>query len=392
MIRHVFIIGSKGIPAKYGGYETFVEYLTKRKISKNIQYHVSCKVTNKANGKKRFNYNNADCFNVYVPQIGPAQAIYYDILALVKSIKYVKLHNIKNPIFYILACRIGPFMAPIVNKIHSIGGVIYVNPDGHEWMRSKWSYPVRKYWKFSEKLMVKNADLLICDSKNIEKYIQSTYANYDPQTIFIAYGADIRRARLDNNDPKIVNWFNRFGIKAQKYYLIVGRFVPENNYETMIREFMKSSTCKDLVIITDIKKNKFYRELSLKTNFKNDNRIKFVGTIYDTELLKKVRELAYGYIHGHSVGGTNPSLLEALSSTKINLLYDVNFNKEVVGEGALYWNKKSNNLANLINKVDKLDNSTIEQFNRLSTNRIIQNYTWSEIVSKYENLFMGDFR
>lgn len=392
MERHVFIVGSKGIPANYGGYETFVEYLTKYRKNVDIHYHIACKTKDKTKKYSHFTYNNADCFNVFVPNVGPAQAIYYDVAALNYSIKYAKDHRIEKPIFYILACRIGPFMNCIVNKIHSIGGTVYVNPDGHEWMRSKWSYPVRKYWKLSEKLMVKNADLLICDSKNIEKYIQSTYADYKPKTTFIAYGSDVEKSKLGNGDSKIVGWFKHFGINAKKYYLIVGRFVPENNYETMIREFMKSSTCKDLVIITDIKKNKFYRELSLKTNFKNDNRIKFVGTIYDTELLKKVRELAYGYIHGHSVGGTNPSLLEALSSTKINLLYDVNFNKEVVGEGALYWNKKSNNLANLINKVDKLDNSTIEQFNRLSTNRIIQNYTWSEIVSKYENLFMGDFR
>ncbi|WP_260168030.1 beta 1-4 rhamnosyltransferase Cps2T [Lentilactobacillus buchneri] len=388
-MRHVFIVGSKGIPAKYGGYETFVEYLTKRKTSKNIQYHVSCKVVNKENSKKRFSYNNADCFNVYVPQIGPAQAIYYDISALFQSIEYAKLYNIKTPIFYILACRIGPFMPLIVNKIHSIGGSVYVNPDGHEWMRSKWSYPVRKYWKFSEKLMIKDADLLICDSRNIEKYIQTTYASYKPKTTFIPYGADVRRARLDNNDPKVVSWFSHFGINAEKYYLIVGRFVPENNYETMIREFMKSTTSKNLVIITDVRQNKFYRELELKTNFKNDKRIKFVGTVYDRELLKKIRELSYGYIHGHSVGGTNPSLLEALSSTKINLLYNVSFNREVAKNGAMYWSCGNGELSRLINKADVLNLDAINKLDKLSTNRVINNYSWEEINSEYANLFLG---
>ncbi|ARD94866.1 beta 1-4 rhamnosyltransferase Cps2T [Lactococcus lactis] len=384
MLRHVFIIGSKGIPAKYGGYETFVEYLTKRKITRNIQYHVACKVTNKVNSKGRFDYNGADCFNVYVPQIGPAQAIYYDISALIKSINYAELHNIKEPIFYILACRIGPFMNCVVNKIHSMGGTIYVNPDGHEWMRSKWSYPVRKYWKFSEKLMVKNADLLICDSKNIEKYIRSTYADYKPRTTFIAYGSDVEKSKLGNGDSKIVSWFNHFGVNAKQYYLIVGRFVPENNYETMIREFMKSSTSKDLVIVTDVRKNKFYKNLSLKTNFKHDNRIKFVGTIYDEELLKKIRELAYGYIHGHSVGGTNPSLLEALSSTKINLLYDVSFNREVAQNGARYWSTKNGDLSNLINNSDALNSYDIDKLDELSTNRIVSHYSWDKIIKDYE--------
>lgn len=388
MIRHVFIIGSKGIPAKYGGYETFVEYLTKRKTSKNIQYHVSCKITNKMSSKKRFNYNNADCFNVYVPKIGPAQAIYYDISALFQSIRYAELHNIKNPIFYILACRIGPFMGLIVNKIHSIGGVIYVNPDGHEWMRSKWSYPVRKYWKFSEKLMVKNADLMICDSRNIEKYIQTSYASYKPKTMFISYGADVKKTRLDDNDPKVVSWFSHFGINAKKYYLIVGRFVPENNYETMIREFEKSVTNKDLVIITDVKKNKLYKELNLKTNFENDKRIKFVGTVYDEELLKKIREESFAYLHGHSVGGTNPSLLEALASTRINLLYNIGFNKEVAKDGALYWSLEPGDLQKLIKKADNLKASEVDELDNLSTERITREYSWRKIIEQYENVFL----
>lgn len=389
-MEHIFIVGSKGIPANYGGYETFLEYLTKKKISKNIQYHISCKVVDKKENKKRFRYNDADCFNVYVPDIGPAQAIYYDVLALLQSIKYAKLHNIKNPIFYILACRIGPFMSIIVNKIHAIGGTVCVNPDGHEWMRSKWSFPVQKYWKISESLMVKHADLLICDSKNIEKYIQSTYVKYNPKTKFIAYGANTKKAYLDNNSSEIVSWFNHFRIKPKQYYLIVGRFVPENNYEVMIREFIKSSTDKDLVIITNVQKNKFYKNLQSKTNFESDNRIKFVGTVYDLDLLKKIRELAYGYIHGHSVGGTNPSLLEALASTKLNLLYDVGFNREVGKDTALYWSKENGNLCALIEKCDGLSDTQIDKLDLLSSKRIKDEYSWNKIVQAYERFFGGN--
>lgn len=384
-MKHVFIIGSKGIPARYGGYETFVEYLTKKKLSENIQYHVSCKITTK--GRKRFRYNDADCFNVYVPKIGPAQAIYYDVVSLVKAIKYVELHNIENPIFYILACRIGPGMRVLVWKIHSIGGTVYVNPDGHEWMRSKWSYPVRKYWKFSEKLMIKYADLIICDSKNIERYIQSTYANYNPKTIFIAYGADIKKSKLSDNDPKIVNWYKKFGIEPRKYYLIVGRFVPENNYETMIKEFMCSHTNKKLVIITNYENNRFYDELQKTTRFFDDERIKFVGTVYDSELLRKIRELAYAYLHGHSVGGTNPSLLEAMASTKINLLFNVGFNKEVAKNGAYYWNKQNGNLSHLIDTTDDLDSESIDKISAFAIDRITKYYSWNYVIGKYELLF-----
>ncbi|WP_125768031.1 beta 1-4 rhamnosyltransferase Cps2T [Lapidilactobacillus wuchangensis] len=389
-MKHIFIVGSKGIPANYGGYETFLEYLTKGKQSNEIKYHVACKVTDKKKMMpQRFEHNNADCFKVYVPNIGPAQAIYYDVAALNQSIKYVKEHQIEKPIFYILACRIGPFMNSIVRRVHALGGVVYVNPDGHEWLRAKWSKPVRSYWKYSEGLMVKHADLLICDSKNIEKYIQSSYKKYQPKTTFIAYGADVKKSQLADDNPKLINWFNKFSIKANNYYLIVGRFVPENNYETMIREFMASNTKKDLVIITNVERNHFYDELKEKTHFENDPRIKFVGTVYDAELLAKIRELAYGYLHGHSVGGTNPSLLEALASTKLNLLYDVGFNREVGEDGALYWSKTKQSLSQLINSSDILTKEEICLFGRKSDKRVIDNYSWERIVDAYETQFLN---
>lgn len=389
MEKHVFIVGSKGIPANYGGYETFLEYLTQGQQDTAIKYHVACKVTNKTAAKqKHFMHNHADCFNVYVPNIGPAQAIYYDVAALNQAIRYARRHRIKKPIFYILACRIGPFMRDITRRVHAIGGVVYVNPDGHEWMRAKWSKPVRQYWKYSEGLMVKHADLLICDSKNIEKYIQTTYMQYQPKTTFIAYGADAQRSTLADDDAKITDWFHKFNIRANEYYLIVGRFVPENNYETMIREFMTSKSQKDLVIITNVEHNQFYDALKAKTHFEQDQRIKFVGTVYDQNLLSKIRELAYGYLHGHSVGGTNPSLLEALASTKLNLLFDVGFNREVGEDSALYWSKQSGALAKLIEQADDLSASEIEQFDQASTQRIADAYSWPFIVGEYEKKFL----
>lgn len=338
-----------------------------------------------------FEHNNADCFNIYVPNVGPAQAIYYDVASLNYSIKYAKHHNISKPIFYILACRIGPFMKNIVKKAHAIGGQVYVNPDGHEWMRAKWSIPVRKYWKISERLMVKYADLLICDSKNIEKYIKSVYKNYEPNTTFIAYGSDVKKSVLTDEDPQIVNWLDRFGIKSKNYYLIVGRFVPENNYETMIREFMHSSTVKDLVIITNVEHNKFYDELKKNTHFDSDERIKFVGTVYDAELLKKIREQAFAYIHGHSVGGTNPSLLEALASTKLNLLFDVGFNREVAQNSGLYWTGERGSLAKLLKCVDQFDDTKMKDYDKISTRQITTRYSWRKIIAKYESKFLNSY-
>lgn len=123
--------------------------------------------------------------------------------------------------------------------------------------------------------------------------------------------------------------------------------MPENNYEIMIREYMNCDSNKDFAIITNVN-DKFLDELEVKLHYKNDKRIKFVGTVYNQELLMKIRENAWGYFHGHEVGGTNPSLLEALGSTELNLLLDVGFNREVAEEAAFYWTKEHGNLAKLI--------------------------------------------
>ena len=382
-MQNVFIVGAKNCGA-YGGYETFLNKLTEyHQENKSIQYHIAWK----GKESKEFVYHNARCFQIKVPNIGPAQAIYYDVAALNACCKYISENKIKNPVVYVLACRIGPFAKYFQDKIHALGGKLYVNPDGHEWMRAKWSAPVRKYWKESERMMVKHSDLLVCDSKNIEKYIKTEYADYTPNTVYIAYGAETRKSKLTDDDESLLKWYQEKSLKPKSYYLVVGRFVPENNYETMIREFMRSNSKKDFALITNVS-DKFLQELKSKTGFDKDPRIKFVGTVYDQELLMKIRENAYGYFHGHEVGGTNPSLLEALGSTEMNLLLDVGFNRECGEDGALYWTKEPGNLAKLIEYADEMPESDIHELGKKAKLRIQQAYSWEFISGEYEQLFL----
>lgn len=388
MVQHVYIIGSKGIPARYGGYETFVERLTAGKKSTGIMYHIAARTDNSNYpDHETFIYNNAQVFTIKVPEIGPAQAILYDLKALRWAINDAKQNSYERPIFYILACRIGPFIGHFLKEIHRISGRYYINPDGHEWKRAKWSVPVRHYWKVSERLMVKLADLVICDNRKIEEYIRTEYASYNPKTIYIAYGTDIQPSSYTQHDEEVKQWYKEHQTHLNGYFLIVGRFVPENNYETMIREFMKSSTNKDLVIVTNVKKNKFYNSLIQRTRFDRDKRIKFVGTVYNQGMLKFIRENAYAYIHGHEVGGTNPSLLEALSSTHLNLLVDVDFNRDVAQEAALYWTKDDGNLAKLIDSVDTYSDDTINEWGERALSIVKREFTWPYIIHKYEDLF-----
>lgn len=403
-IQHVFLVGAKSLGA-YGGYETFVDKLTEyHQHNQKLKYHVACKANGDGSmnpydtpgvqilNKQEFIYHNAHCFRIKIPEkIGPVQAIYYDIAALEESCKIIQKQKIQHPIVYIMACRIGPFMKHYHKKIHKLGGKVYLNPDGHEWMRAKWSKPIQKYWKISEQMMVKWSDLVICDSKTIEKYIHECYdgkgiKQRNPKTTFIAYGAETRKSKLHDNDENLLSWYKSKGLKPQEYYLVVGRFVPENNYEIMIREFMRSHSKKDFALITNVNE-KFLNELESKLHFKSDNRIKFVGTVYDQELLKKIRENAYAYLHGHEVGGTNPSLLEALGSTDLNLLLDVGFNREVAENSALYWTKVQGVLAEIIDKVDGMNIENRHEYGIKAKQRIVDFYSWQFICNKYKKVF-----
>lgn len=406
-VQHIFLVGAKSLGA-YGGYETFIDKLTEyHQNTPNLKYHVACKANGDGcmevdktegavkTGTSSFTYHNADCFLIRVPErLGSAQAIYYDVKALEECCHIIEEQKIENAIVYIMACRIGPFIRHFYKKIHKLGGRVYLNPDGHEWLRAKWSAPVRKYWKISERWMVKWSDLVICDSVNIEKYIHECYdgkgiKGRNPETTFIAYGAETRKSKLADDDKELLGWYEQNGLKPFKYYLIVGRFVPENNYETMIWEFMRSNTEKDLAIITNVNE-KFLDELESRLHFKADKRIKFVGTVYDQELLMKIRENAYGYLHGHEVGGTNPSLLEALGATNLNLLLDVGFNREVAENNALYWGKTQGSLTALINHADEMSNVEIQEIGNRARKRIMDAYTWGKIVKKYKSVFLKE--
>lgn len=410
-VQHVFLVGAKGL-GTYGGYETFINKLTEyHQKNERLKYHVACKangtgymdetkidgvseIIRDKNGKTvEFTYHNAHCIKIQIPErIGAAQAIYYDVAALKKCCEYIKNNRIPHPIVYIMTCRIGPFVKYFYQRIHKLGGRIFLNPDGHEWMRSRWNKLVRKYWKISEQRMVKYCDYVICDSINIEKYIHACYDGKgvnkrSPRTTYIAYGSEIGKSNLADNDLKVQQWFKRNALAVKEYYLVVGRFVPENSFEFMIREFMNSQTKRDFVIITNVN-DRFFGKLEEKLHFKEDKRIKFVGTVYDQELLKKIRENAYAYFHGHTVGGTNPSLIEGLGSTELNLLIDVPFNREVAEDAALYWNRNPGNLAKLIDQVDVMDVDEIARLGRKAKERVYKEYTWDKICEKYAALFV----
>ena len=382
-MQHVFIIGSRGLPAQYGGFETFVDQLVSHQVSPDIQYHVACLSNDQA--YQPFDYKGVDCFTIKAPKLGPARVISYDMMAINYALKLIKKQGIEQPIFYVLGNTIGAFVAPFARKIHKMGGRFYINPDGLEWKRAKWAKPIQAYLKYSEKIMTRHADLVISDNPGIESYIKEAYPW--SKTTYIAYGTDLSPTSLNSQDNKVREFYQKWQTQEKNYYLILGRFVPENNYETAIREFMASSTKRDLVIICNQEGNPYFEELRARTGFDQDPRVKFVGTVYDQDLLKYIRKEAFAYIHGHEVGGTNPGLLEALAQTDLNLVLGVSFNQTVAKDSAHYWTKETGNLAHLIDRVDSLED--VSEWGQRAKANMKQNFTWEKIVGEYEELFLS---
>lgn len=379
---NVYIAGCRGVPMGYGGYESFVDRLVTYQQDSGIQYHIAS-LDDPRYEKSR--YRGAVCIPHSVPKLGPLTMVVFDLMALKTFVRRIRAEKPENPVVYVLTCRIGPLFGHYVRQLHKLGAVVCLNPDGHEWKRRKWNALVRAYWKLSERLMVTKADLNICDSREIERYIREEYKSHAPRTTFIAYGADVSRS--EGAEEAYRAWCASKGITPDDYYLMVGRFVPENNYETAIREFMASGTARKLVLLTNSEENKFMRRLRKTTGFDRDPRIVFAGTVYEAQLVKRIREGAIAYIHGHEVGGTNPSLLEALASTPVNLLIDVPFNREVGQDAALYFGKAPGSLGGLIQKADVMASEQREAMAARATNRIITAYASEDISARYEALF-----
>ena len=385
MTKNIIIIGARGYKFNYGGWETFVTNLVKNTTDKDIKYYIPNLTHEKDKDKKIIEIDQVTCPYIYVPKQGFVTMFTFTIKAINFFIKYIKEIELKNTVLVILGCKVGPLFPYWIPKLHKLGTKVVINPDGLEWKRDKWAWWIKQCFKISERYSIKYSDYCVCDSNSILKYVKEKYNKYTTPATFIAYGAYENQKAVKNETVKEL--WKKYSITSKNYYLIVGRFIPENNYETIIREFMKSKTKQDLVIICNLEKNKFYESLQNSTNFEKDARIKFIGSVYDQEALLYFRLHAYAYLHGHSAGGTNPSLLEALANTNVNILYDVSYNKEVGQESCFYFNKQENNLKKIIMKVDKLTEKEQKKYGDLAKQRIHESYTWPLIANQYIELF-----
>lgn len=365
----IAIVGSRGIPNRYGGFEKFAEIISTELVRKGNNVYVSCEYTPEP---KKSEYNGVSLFYFPIkpPKMNLLRILYeflydgYSLLWASKNTDYVYMLGYSAAILF------------FIPKL--FGKKLVVNHDGMEWKRSKFSSLVKYLLKLSERISVIWADEFIADSKEIKRYMDD---KYNINSIYISYGA---------SEIQKVNWNLKIlpeclkGININpSYYLVVARLEPENNIETIVRGYLKSKTEKPLVIIGDFADPDYENRIKLiiSSNASKDKRIIFTGGIYDLQLLNMLRQNCSAYIHGHSVGGTNPSLLEAMISKNLIIAHDNEFNREVCGNSGLFFK----DIPDLKDKIELIE-ANFPKYLKLKDkaySRVKREYSWDDITNRY---------
>lgn len=383
---NVFIIGLRGYTQNYGGWEAFAHGLLDNWTDNRIHFYAFEKVNSKEE-ENIAEVNGVTCIRVCETEQGSSAMMKYDKNCTDYAVNYIKKHNIMNPILFHLGVRIGPYLYLKRKTFKKNGILLMENPAGAEWRRTKWNKMVQIYLFISAMLMAKSTDCMVCDNEGIRQLYKRLLIGKKPILECVAYGIDTVPRLGDHLPSTVKEFYDKWKIEKDQYYLVLGRYIPENNYEMMIKAFMKSKTNRKLLIITNYKTelSKFHNHILKSTGYENDDRIIMAGTLYDKEILHYVRQNASGYIHGHSVGGTNPGLLEAMSETDVNLLFDVSFNRYVGSNAALYF-KNENQLTRLIDMVDTMDVNKRESLGVNARRIMKEKYSWKKIVEGYRKV------
>lgn len=360
-MKKIAIIGSAGIPPRYGGFETLAQNLVFNLYSK-FRFIVYCskRIYNKEERLKPNNYAEL----VYIP-VNPNgfQSIIYDIMAII--------HAVRNADILLILGISGGLFLPVI-KLFSNRKII-THVDGLEWKRNKWNPLVRLFLKLSEFLAVKYSDEIIADNIAIKDYIKNRY-NHEPQ--LIEYGGDHSVILPDQTDLKTC-----FKDITEPYALTVSRIEPENNTHNILYAFSNVPE-KYIVIAGNWNNSRYGRKLRKKYN--RYSNIILYDSIYDLNLLNKLRSGCEIYIHGHRAGGTNPSLVEAMYAGKPVIAYDAVYNRITTMDKAMYF-KDQEDLVKIIRDVSKPE---LEE-NKTNMENIARNrYNWTQVSDKYASFFI----
>ncbi|HVW16594.1 MAG TPA: DUF1972 domain-containing protein [Mucilaginibacter sp.] len=357
----IAILGTRGIPNHYGGFEHISEYVSAGLVRRGHDVTVYNSHNHPYTGD---NWNGVKIQHCYDPEylIGTAGQFVYDLNCLLDARK-------KN---YDVVLLMGYTSCSVWGRLYPRKSAIITNMDGLEWKRSKYSKPVQQFLKYAEKLAVRHSQFYISDSRVIKKYLENKYSITSE---YIPYGADVYtdEEREQLSPAEAMN---------EDYFLLMARMEPENNIYTILEGFNNSNSRKTFKVLGDTG-NRFGQ--FIRHRFKNDERIEFKGAIFDNAKVRLLQNNSHLYFHGHSVGGTNPSLLEAMASEALIAAHNNPFNKSVLSSDAYYFSD-AEEVRYLVETVQRNENEQAMVKNNLQ--KIAFQFNWEKIIDDYESFIV----
>jgi len=361
MKLRIGILGTRGIPNYYGGFEHISEYVS----AGLVQRGHSVTVYNSHNHPYTADtWNGVSIQHCYDPEylIGTAGQFIYDMNCL---------RDARKRNFDVLLIM-GYTSSSVWGRLYPKNSAIITNMDGLEWKRTKYSKPVQRFLRYAEKLAVKHSNFYISDSMVIRSYLAEKYAI---NSQYIPYGADMLTP-VERDQMQAKEAMN------EDYFLLMARMEPENNIEAILEGFNNSNSPRKFKVLGDTS-NRFGKFIAHR--FKNDDRIQFKGAIFDNAKVRALQNNSYLYFHGHSVGGTNPSLLEAMASEALIAAHDNPFNKSVLNTDAFYFS----NAEGVKQLVENVQHKDVEQLMvRNNLKKIQYQFSWEKVIEEYESFIL----
>lgn len=361
----IAIIGSRGIPNQYGGFEQLAEHLSVGLVNKG---HAVTVYNSHKHPYQQKEWNGVEIVHCTDREhvLGTAGQFIYDL----NCVRDARKKNFDVMLF------LGYTSSSVWGRLYPKKSVIISNMDGLEWKRQKYAITVRKFLKYAERLAVRHSDFYVADSPVMQFYLKGQY-NINSQ--YIAYGAVV----IEDDSVALLL---KHGLTKQGYFMLMARMEPENNIETILDGFCKSKTDKDFVVLGNTG-NHFGKYIVRK--FGCNKKIKFLGALFDPQQTHTLMAGSLLYFHGHSVGGTNPSLLEAMANKALIAAHDNIFNRAVLQDDACYFTN-ADDIRHYIEKISRGDRECSMIGN--NTQKITGHYSWPDIIDQYEDFIMSCYQ
>lgn len=386
-MRTLFIVGSQGIPAEYGGLETFADETATRLAARGLPVVVTCEKTpDEPSGPAE--YEGVELLYVEAPD-NNLRTLIADVKALWRCYQRAK----PGDVVYLLGYGVGPFAWPVLKAMQAKGVAFWLNPDGLEWKRPRWPVWARAYLRFSERFLLRQADRVICDAAAIRAHHQRMWGVGPARMDVIEYGAPV--VNRDDLSADVLarrgEYLAQYDLEPGDYYTYVGRFVPDNNMELMVRGMLDDRIERRLLVFAKHDEDDpFYQKLrDVVRSSDQPDKVIFTGGVYDQPLLQALRLGEHAYFHGHEVGGTNPALVEAMGLGSFILALNTVYNREVLGDAGLFFGKSVESFVQTVMRAESLSDDAVQQHRDRAVERVRTHYNWERIADDYEHLLLG---